>query len=262
MIGLFSFSDLSRLINGEKLRLNGAFPDPFDSRDRLFEESVALPSALPVSADLDQGQAPKNQDGTGSCCGQGAANAVWLAYQYLGIKAPELSALFPYYNSRLYHQGSKVKDTGTSVRYTLKGVKRFGLPPETAHPMVPSRVNTKPSWNAYRLSYDYHGVRGYYRIAKGDVASWRKALALGFPIVAWWKLDRPFKSRKGPDVIGPCDWRNDFAGNHCMCCPTYYPGGDFGILNSWGAWRRNGRQRVTEAFIAEANDAWAMDVQR
>jgi hypothetical protein len=168
--------------------------------------------------------------------------------------------LFPYYNARRYHQRS-VSDNGTGVRYTIKAAKRFGLTLESVWPMRPAYVNRKPGWNAYRMAHDRHGVRGYYRIPRGDVDSVRRAIASGWPVVAWWVIDQAFKSSKGPTVIGPCDLTKR-AGNHCMLIPSYYDNGDLGLLNSWGAgWRHNGRQRVTEAFVAEGRDLWAIDVQ-
>ncbi len=239
----------------------GALPDAPDIRDQpLAAIGVRLVSDIPTAASVDQDQPPKNQDGTGSCCGQSIASGVWMAYQALGIKIPELAALFPYFLARCY-EGQPVVDDGTSIRNTLKAGARFGFARESDHPMIPSRVNRKPTWTAFRGGYDFRGLRGYYRIPSGDVHGWRRAIASGFPVLAWWKIDKAFKRWSGPEVIGPCDL-TQFAGNHAMVVPTYTRDGNFDLLNSWGRWRRNGRQRVTEEFIEQARDSWALDVRK
>lgn len=252
--------NLSRYVLGAKRRVNGAQPDSPDSRDRLIT-AAPLSKVVPRAATVDRGQPPKHQDGTGSCCGQGVATGVELAYLALDVKCPELSALFPYYNARRYHQ-RRVTDNGTGVRHAIKAAKCFGLTPEKQWPMRPAYVNRKPSWRSYQLAHDRHGVRGYYRIPRGDLESVRRAIANGWPVVAWWAIDRAFKSTRGPSVIGPCDLTQR-AGNHCMLVPSYYDNGDFGLLNSWGRnWRHNGRQRVNGEFVTQGRDLWAIDVQR
>jgi hypothetical protein len=250
--------NLSRFVLGQRRRLNGAHRDKPDSRDKLIRLAT-LDDAIPSAATVDRGQPPEDQDGTGSCVGQSVTSAIWLAYMANGIDCPDLSALFAYYNGRRYHQ-TTVTDNGTGIRYVIKGSVRFGATTEDAWPFKPAAVNRKPGWNAYRLGHDRRGVRGYYRIPRGDLNAVRRAIANKLPVVAWWVVDKAFTSRTGPSVIGPCD-ESKRAGNHCMVIPSYYEKGEFGLLNSWGAWRHNGRQRVTAEFVARGRDLWAIDVR-
>jgi hypothetical protein len=251
--------NLSRFIWGARRKVNGAKPDVRDRRD-VYIQSAGLVSTAPHGGHtLDHGFESKDQDGTGSCCGQGVANAVRDAYLANDIDCPELSALYAYYASRRMWT-RKPSDNGTSVRDTIKALKRFGIATEFKWPMMPSRVNRRPYWSAFHSAMDRRGIRGYYRIPKGDLNGVRSAIAAGMPVVGWWRVDSAFMRLGYPGTVGPC--RLPFIGNHCMEVPTFYENGDFGIVNSWGArWRHNGRQRVTGAFVQEMNDGWAIDIR-
>lgn len=101
------------------------------------------------------------------------------------------------------------------------------------------------------------GVRGYYRIDDGDVDGVRRAIAAGHAVVAGWDIDRAFQDPK-PRTIGPIV--GPIIGGHAMVLDDYMSDGTFGLLNSWGAgWQSLGRARVTEAFVAQSRDSWAID---
>lgn len=235
----------------------GWIPDPRDPRDKSIDV-LGLATDIAPEHSLDRGFAPKDQSRSNSCTGQGAATALRLAYLAQGIDCPDLSALFPYYTGRREHQ-TRVTDDGTFIRATVKSIARFGICAEHRWPFALSRVNRQPGWSAFRAAHDYRGLRGYYRIPKGDTMAVRRAIHADRPVIAGWEVNRAFTLRTGPEVIdtliGP------FIGGHCMTIAAYHRDDTFTLLNSWGAWRQNGRQRVTEGFIAKGIDLWALDIR-
>lgn len=258
-MSILDLSKLRDLLNpDERPRSFGYLKDPVDLDDRLFSELAGLSSAIPPDASVDSGVVVKDQDGTSSCVGQAVAQALRLAYMVDGKQAPDLSASYVYYNARRNHY-STVADIGTYIRSAMKMVIKLGVPEESLCPFVPSKINSKPSWDAYRYAFQHRGIRGYYRIPSGDVDAVRKSLANRKPVVAGWKVDKAFQSRTGPDVIDAIT--KDFIGGHAMVIVAYDNASTFTLLNSWGrTWRRNGRQRVSEDFIRKAYDCWSIDV--
>lgn len=236
----------------------GCHPDPLDRRDRLIGELGLAPDIAP-EASIDRHFAPKNQARSQSCCGQGLAAGLRLAYLAQGIDCPELSALFPYYTGRREYT-TRVRDVGTYIRAVVKATVRFGVPPELRWAFAMTRVNRQPVWSAFRAAHDFRGLRGYYRIPKGDTDSVRRAIHAKCPVIAGWSVDEAFTKVTGPNVIGPC--RGTIVGGHCMAIVSYHRDRTFTLLNSWGAnWRNGGRQRVTDDFVAEGSDLWALDTR-
>lgn len=249
------FAWLRRLL--KRVR-TGYLPDPPDSRDRPIGR-LRLATEIPAAHSLDDPRLSpvKDQGGTSSCVGQAVANGVRLAFRALGRTVPDLSALFAYFNARR-EAGQRVTDSGTYIRSAIKALTKLGICAEAAWPQR-SPVNRQPRWGAYRGAHDFRGVRGYYRIPERDVQSVREAIASGRPVVGGWQVDRPFTSNSGPEVQGPCTGPS--IGGHAMLIVAYLENGNFVILNSWGPdWRTNGRQVVSEAFVREARDKWAIDM--
>ncbi len=80
------------------------------------------------------------------------------------------------YNSPAWNDEEE-RDQGTYLRTCAQGLVRFGRAPDRLWPFDVARVNTRPSWKAYRAAFELRGPRGYYRIANGDLAVVRIALA-------------------------------------------------------------------------------------
>lgn len=240
----------------------GYVPDAEDTQDRLYRDTlhqgrtVSRSHALPVSR-----LTVKNQGSTSSCVGQAVANGIRLAFS-LGGDCPDLSALFPYYHARRELAPTlRVSDRGSHIRLAMKSVQKFGICEERYWPFATRSVNTQPSWSAQRYAWMQKGLRGYYRIKQGDVASVLDALTQNKPVVAGWSLDASFYDyRPGTvyDITGPS------IGRHAMLVYGYESSGfewKFKVLNSWGTgWGDGGRCVISERFMSRGIDLWALDV--
>lgn len=236
--------------------------DPDDPRDRgighpEFAHRLGA-SAPPVAASaFDDRVKVRDQEMTSSCVGHAVASALRLGYlRGNGTDCNELSPLFVYYNARKM-DGGVLTDNGTTIRSAIKGAQQFGAAPEFACSFSPERINAMPYWSAYRTAHALRGVRGYYRISRGDVDGVRRAIAARCPVVAGWEVSHElmrYRSGVLPALRGP------FIGGHAMTV-VQYDGDTFTLLNSWGAaWGELGFARVDSSFIANGVDLWAIDV--
>lgn len=238
--------------------------DPEDSRDWHVDSlllKVGSPSEVPTSGSVYAPQLRiKDQGDTGSCLGQSVANATRAAYLALGDTCPDLSALFIYYCSRALVTPATIVDNGAYLRDGIKTLQQFGECSETVWQFQESKVNTPPSWSAYRNAVSRRGIRGYYSIPNGDVKRIKRALAAKVPVVAGWMVDDSFMDGSKTDIQGPCTGRN--LGGHAMMVESF-EGDTFTMVNSWGTdWRRGGRFLANADFIATCNSAWAIDVRK
>jgi len=221
--------------------------------------ALGLATTPPPSADLRQPQVtPKDQLYTSSCTGQAWSQALRLAYLHAGIRCPDLSALFPYYGGRAEHDEERT-DAGSYLRTVAKAVMRFGCADEAAWPFRAGDVNKTPPWKAWRNANDRRGLRGYFRITPGDVGDVRSAIASGHPVVGGWAINDAFTKWNGTGVIQA--QRGPFVGAHAMAIVAYAADGTFTLMNSWGTdWGRAGYAVVTDSFIANGSDLWAVQV--
>jgi len=237
--------------------------DPEDSRDWHVDKLLArvgAPAMVPLKGSVYSPELKiKDQGGTGSCEGQSVANATRAAYLALGLPCPDLSALFVYYCSRALQTPNKIVDDGAYIRDGIKTLQQFGECTELSWKFVESRVNTAPSWSAYRDAISRRGIRGYYAIPNGDVNRIKQAIAAKIPVVAGWQIDNAFLNETDTGVQGPC--RGPSIGGHAMMLERF-EGDTFMIVNSWGtSWRVDGRFRASADFVAQCNSAWAIDVR-
>lgn len=239
----------------------GYRPDPTDERDFRFGTLLGglAASEPPPSASLrHRNVGPKDQGATSSCVGQAWSQALRLAYLRAGHDCPELSALDIYFKARAEHHDQAV-DAGSYLRTGGAGVIKFGAAEESVWPMRVLVVNKQPPWAAFKSAYDRRGLRGYHRIAAGDVASVRRAIAMGFPVVGGWQLTQAFLDWNGRGTI-PAQ-RGRFVGGHAMPIVGYAADGTFELLNSWGSgWGVSGYAITDEEFIAMGTDLWAVQV--
>jgi Papain family cysteine protease len=234
----------------------GYLPDPKDSRDLMLSAHLGTATAPPSASVRSDKIIVKDQKSTSSCTGQGTSQAVRLAYLKQGIDCPDLSALFPYDLGRSL-EGSVITDSGAVIRDVISAGIKWGFADESAWPFLVSKVNTHPSIKAYNSAYDRRGAHAYYRINSGDVNGVRLALAAGYPVVAGWNLSQSFEDWNGKGVIGA--QKAPFLGGHCMCIDAYAADKTFELVNSWGtSWGRGGFATVTEGFMAQASDIWAI----
>jgi hypothetical protein len=237
----------------------GFLSDPLDARDKplgallgTFLEGSPPPPSASVRNDSVR---PYDQGASSSCTGQAWAQAVRTTLIHRGVNCPPLSALFAYYVSRA-EWGAERKDAGSHLRTTAKAMMRFGCAADATWPMVGLRVNKQPPIAAFRSAFDLRGLRGYFRIAEGDVDGVRRAIANGNAVTAGWKIDREFQRHDGKSVLDVR--RGTIIGAHAWVLEDYAADSTFGMINSWSAsWGDQGRARLTAAFVAQAHDVWA-----
>ena len=243
----------------------GCLPDKVDDRDLSVGSIVALRNigrlgdlSLPSSVSLRHpGFVARNQLGTQSCTGQAISQALRIAYVHRDGACPELSALAPYYWGRALWGGQNA-DAGSYLRQTLRAVMKLGCPDEKSWPFVVLKVNSAPPTSAIFSAARRRGTRGYYRCYGVD--DMRRAIAAGWPVVGGWAIDDDFKNDYTSTIIDKVT--GAITGRHAMLLDEFYADGSFGLVNSWGKqWRDNGFARVTQAFAAQAFDAWAIDVR-
>lgn len=232
--------------------------DPSDARDKPYG-MVGFAPSLPISATLRPFVVKVlDQLATESCVANAVAQAVRTSLAYRGIDEALVSRLFLYFNARAWH-GDERADGGTYLRTCIKGLSRFGAPSEDDWPFFPEHVNDHPPWNAYRLGYDFRGVRGYFRIFDDDdvLTQVRAAIATGKPVVAGWRVDESILDPEGPSLIDVPT--GEIIGGHAMAI-VGYEGDYFTLCNSWGpTWRDSGFVQCTSDFILAGSDRWVID---
>lgn len=237
----------------------GYLPDLPDDRDQKLSAKLGAlaVSPPPSSASVERPEVgPKDQEHSSSCAGNAFAQAYRLACLFRGIACPELSALFPYFMSRAEY-GEQLDDSGTYIRTVIKASVRSGIPDEEAWPFSMQAVNRNPNMFARQSAFDRRGVRSYSR-ANNDPNEFRRAIASGHPVIAGWMVDQDFTEWDGRGVISAQDKP---IGGHAMCVSSYAADGTFRLLNSWGTgYGRAGFAVVDESFIAQASDAWVVEV--
>jgi hypothetical protein len=232
----------------------------FDQPDRrdLPLGSILESKAPPLTASVEHPLVTaRNQSRSNSCVGFAWAQAVRLAYLAQGVPCPDLSPLFAYYLARSTHQ-STARDDGTYLRAAAKAIISLGIASEKAWPFSLLRVNRAPSMGAHRDGHDRKGLRGYYRVAAGDLDGVRRAIAAGYPVTAGWQIDKAFMANKGPEFVE--SFGSDTVGGHAMTVVAYDEH-SFTLLNSWGTSWRGGTVKIGEKAMSQAHDIWAIRVR-
>jgi hypothetical protein len=248
---MFDWSSYYRRIFSRRVSITrfGWMADPHDSRDRMLA-AAELPDTVPDEYRPTHGLAPRSQAGN-SCTGS-MALAFQIGEVNHGRRCPRLSGLDAYWKGR-FLTGMHQQDEGAYIRDVIKAAIKFGVAPEELWPESRRLINRTPSWLAQRSAHKLRGVRGYYRVAKGDVDGIRKGIANGWAYVGGVKVDDAFRRYYGSEVVeAPTQGKYP----HCIILDGFYSNGNFDSLNSWGSWRRDGRVQITEAFAAMFWDGW------
>lgn len=253
------FQAISKVIQGR--RGHGFIDVPLPRTVKPASMLIGASSVLPPTATATVRNSvvgPKYQSATNSCLGMSAAQAYRLSALKRGFDCPDLSGLFPYKLGRAF-LGAEDVDSGMSFEAVTQAIERFGLCSEASWQFSLMRVNSRPSGTALHDAYDRRGLRGYYSIAKDDVAGVRSAIRHGFAVLGAWAVNRAFEFDAGDSLISTPD--GDIAGNHSMAVESYYSDGTFGLLNHYGdTWRDGGRCRFTETYMRQSMGYIVFDV--
>jgi len=222
--------------------------DIVDDRDYMFRPSLSMldRTPLPLKVDLRYLTPQVEHQGTlGSC----VANA-WVNLFEILLKKNntfvDLSRLFLYYNVREPFPDQCCKDVGAYTREGGKDVAARGICKTSLWPYDPSKVNDKPSEEAYTEALT-RKVDRYERIYGFDDGPWHDdnaityvkiALAKGFPVVISMDLTMAFYDIDGPLSSHVYEGRlngDSSIGGHAMCIVGYDDDlGGFIVENSWG----------------------------
>lgn len=244
----------------------GHMKDPEDARDRDFDLLGLSTTALPESAtEMSAHYSIANQRSTNACTGFAARQAIriWQASN-LGEVQIDPSALACYYNGRVFHIGLKELDQGGYIRSVFRGLNEYGIAPNEAWPFDLAKVTSRPSVSAFLKAYKARRAR-YRRIfASGDalIDRVRASIASKRPVVFGIPVHESFLPSRGPErIVAPDDPGDELAGWHAIEADSFEDFGEwFGIGNSWGSWRGDGRAWLHRDYILRGVDFWSIEM--
>lgn len=249
---------------GRAIARYGWRPDIPDARD-YRKPLVANASALPPRVDLRSLMPPVyDQGAAGSCVGNAVAAAVQFTRRRANA-APDFtpSRLYIYYNARLL-EGATGFDGGAQIRDGVKGVVRYGAPPEDAWVYDTDRVLATPPQDAYDLG-KLDLLLGYQRVNQ-SIDDLRHALARSEPFIFGFSV---YESFEGPQVAGTGQLELPAAGEalvggHAVLGVGYDDVSRvFIVRNSWSdAWGIQGYFTMPYAYLNDsdlASDFWVLE---
>lgn len=246
-------------------RRYGWKPDKLDDRDKLYvpEYRVVPPSQVDLragfSAIYDQGE-------LGSCTANAVAAHLDFNRHKQGEGYIEPSRLFIYYNERK-DDGDVSEDAGSSIRESVKAVKKYGAVPEADWPYDISKFTIQPPQLSYTKAHKYSDLT-YLRVIQAQTTM-QLCLAGGYPFVTGISVYESFES---PAVAasgivplpGPSE---QLLGGHAVVCVGYklVNGSLHWIMrNSWGAkWGSAGYFYLPWRYLLDpslSSDMWSLRV--
>lgn len=253
--------------NGKGL---GWRPDLPDFRDYPLTKRMSIRDAMGLARKAsfrDKMSPVRDQGDSNACTGFSTAAAIsYLRTKDKDPRNPEHSALFSYYMGRFLEDEVNLTwtklDQGAYIRLVVKGINKFGSPPETKWPLNFKKMFSKPTLTAYKEANRWK-LGNYYRCANGlEVLN---ALAAGFPVVGGFSC---YSSMFTPEVQAsgnvPMPDKSDvFFGGHAVCFVGYdQDAGRITFKNSWGPeWGDKGYGTLPLAFLNDSNlcdDMWAL----
>jgi C1A family cysteine protease len=192
---------------------------------------------LPKSIDLRRIMSPiRNQGSLGSCTGfsVGTGLVESLMIEHLRDPLVQVSPLFLYYCTRSASRSTN-KDTGATLRDTIKAVAKFGICPEASWPYDISVFQKKPNRDAYKEAQEFK-IKRYYRVK--DLKDLKVSIACQNPVVLGMHLFESFESKETVKTgLAPFpDFDNEeYLGGHAMmACGWDDKKGCVLLRNSWG----------------------------
>ena len=253
------------------VRYYGAKPDSYDHRDyKVVYRQAEIPSRqyhYEPNVDLRKFVVKVyNQGSLRSCTANALCSAYWLdlkkqsktlkgGYSYFNP-----SRLFLYYNTRR-SSGGAGKDTGASIRDTVKALNRQGVCRAELWPYDVSEVYAKPPPECYQAAQG-NNLCKYERLQQ-DIDQFRACLSDNCPFVFGFNIYRSFNQAQDGEVPMPTreERRCEPEGLHAVVAVGYNDKTESIIaLNSWGPkWGDEGYFYMPYDFITDPNlclDFW------
>ncbi len=219
---------------------------------------------LPPKVDLRSFMTPVEDQGALSSC---VANAVAGAYEYLVKRhreddAYDVSRLFIYYNAR-DREGSADEDSGALIAAAIDSLREKGACSEATWPYDDETVNEAPNDEAYEEASAF--LVEDMQLVPTTLASWKGALAEGYPIIFGISLFESFDAHRKRGVVpmpSPVESSRESHGGHAMLCVGYSdPDRVFIVRNSWGTgWGDNGYCYIPYDYLMSSKfndgDSW------
>lgn len=202
----------------------GWLPDRPDANDYPVPEkykAIRIPSSIDLRASGFTSRI-KDQDGLGSCTGNGIARNFEFAMRRQGQVMSDRSRLFIYYLEREM-EGTINSDSGAFIRDGLKVVEKFGAPSEELWPYNVPAFMQRPPQQAFDEALT-HQALSYHSVKSNSMRAVKQVLAAGSPIVLGFSVYRFFEDT-GPtgEVRIPSDpsQYGSLLGGHCVAIEGY-----------------------------------------
>lgn len=195
------------------------------------------------------------------------ANAIATAFAYSVLKQEEEelyspSRLFTYYNTRLL-EGNEDKDSGATLRSTVKVMNKVGVCDENFWPYTISKFKNRPTDICYKEAVGNKAIK-YERLNR-SLPDFKSCLAAGFPFVGGFAVYESFETRevtKTGKMVMP-NKNEQFRGGHAIIVMGYDDDmGCFIVRNSWGVkWGDKGHFYMPYEYLLDRNlsdDFWVI----
>ncbi|CAF3440069.1 unnamed protein product [Rotaria sp. Silwood2] len=242
-------------------------PSEIDSKKSIHKQRLFGTTSLPPEVDLREHMTPTEDQSSVSSC---TTNALAGAYEYLLKKTTgrhiDVSRLFMYYNARVKGNvdGGPIEDVGCVMTDAIEALSEFGVCLESLWPYDISKVDTRPSEQAFAQAKD-HSIKPAASVDI-DLNAMKKCLADGFPFVFGLDLFASFNKASESGIV-PMPDKNEMSleihGSHAMLAVGYNDQSrTFIVRNSWGEdWGDKGYCYMPYDYLTHQTycfDVWAI----
>ena len=227
--------------------LKGFRPEPDSPQHWGFEGKLRARMVQATTGDVDlrPWTSPRHDQGaTNTCVAQATCKAFEIKriMKYGHAAHVDLSRLAIYWFARNLMVPKETHiDEGTYISHAFDAMRRFGVPPEMAHPWDFRAIFEAPSWDAMRQAY-LSKIESFYKIRSTGLARVDmvvEALQANNPVVFGTNVNGAWSSYRKGQVLVPVS-NDDRTGRHATCIVGMKDGKFIGE-NSWGTnWGDNG----------------------
>jgi C1A family cysteine protease len=210
----------------KRARGSGWKRDPHDPRDLTTKTLFGARRGLPAEATLEQHVSKVMDQGQLSCCvGEALTRAIHVRMAHAGMPIAYPSILGTYNIARALGRpvaSEKLVDEGSEPRLAMKGIKEWGVPPESAWPFDPAMVNTELPLDVLEKASAFK-LTAWHRIdslGKGRVEDICQAIAAGYPVICGVEVDQAFEDYAGGATPLTAPGKDTFGG-HMLCLLGY-----------------------------------------